>query len=94
MKQITSKKYLGTDQVSQVSDNSLNLILEAKIDMKFSLRMCHFERGPPRGKHDGVIGHNTMREFVNWTEKWRYCVIWYPWRDRENSIIQARKREN
>ena len=45
------------------------------------------DRGPPRGKRDGVIGHNSTREFVNWIEKWRYCVIWYPWRDRENSII-------
>ena len=42
---------------------------------------------------DGVIGHNSMREFVNWMENWRYFVIWYYWRDRENSIIQARKRE-
>ena len=35
-----------------------------------------FFMGPP--KRDGVIGHISKREFVNWMKEFQYCVIWYP----------------
>ena len=28
-----------------------------------------------RGKRDGIIGHISKRENVNWMEKFRFCAI-------------------
>ena len=33
-----------------------------------------FQRGPPRGKRDGIIRHILKRESGNWMEKLRDCV--------------------
>ena len=46
----------------------LELIKYTKLDIKIFT-------GPPRGKHDGVIGHISKRENRNWIEKFCCCVI-------------------
>ena len=32
-------------------------------------------KGTSKGKRDGVIGHISKRENVNWTEKLHYCAM-------------------
>ena len=47
----------------------------------YAHKIIYYNRGPPRGKRDGVIGHISERENGNWMEiiaLLRNRSIWHP----------------